>query len=136
MKNLKALDLEQSNINEEAAFELAAALRCNNVLSQLWLRDNVLHSAGGMFILSSLQHISSLKVLDVSHNNIGYQVADKIAAVIDSNRSLEQLWLDGNALLNKGVVRLAHALKCLTTVRTLSLRDKNAFGIYSTNPLF
>ena len=123
MKNLKALDLEQSNINEEAAFELAAALRCNNVLSQLWLRDNVLHSAGGMFILSSLQHISSLKVLDVSHNNIGYQVADRIAAVIDCNRSLEQLWLDGNALLNKGVVRLAHALKCLTTLRTLSLCD-------------
>ena len=34
MKNLKALDSEQSNINEEAAFELVAALRCNNVLSQ------------------------------------------------------------------------------------------------------
>ena len=121
IKNLKALDLEQSNINEEAAFELAAALRCNNVLSHLWLRDNILGSAGAMFILNSLQHISSLKVLDLSHNSIGYQVADKIAAIIDCNQTLEQLWLDGNDLLNKGVLRFTHTLKCLSTLRTLSL---------------
>ena len=123
IKNLKALDLEQNNINEEAAFKLAATLRCNNVLSHLWLRDNVLGSAGAMFILNSLQHISSLKVLDLSHNNIGYHVADRIAAVIDCNQSLEQLWLDGNALLNIGLIRCTHALKYLSMLRTLSLCD-------------
>ena len=42
---------------------------------------------------------------------------DKIAAIIDCNWSLEQLFAKavwyGNALLNKGVVRLTHVLKCL-----------------------
>ena len=121
IKNLRALDLDRSNINEEGAFELAMALKCNNVLSQLWLRGNELGAAGAMFILNSIQHISSIKVLDLSNNNIGYQVADSIAAVIDCNHSLEQLWLDGNALLSKGVVRFTHSLKCLSTLRTLSL---------------
>ena len=121
IKDLKALDLEQTNINEEAAFELAAFLDCNNILSQLWLRGNTLSSAGALFILNSLRHTSSLRVLDLSHNNIGFQAADGIAAVIDCNDSLEQLWLDGNALLNKGVVQFTHALKHLSTLRTLSL---------------
>ena len=34
IKNLRSLDLECSNINEEGAFEVAVALKCNNVLSQ------------------------------------------------------------------------------------------------------
>ena len=121
IKNLRALDLDCSNINEEGAFELAVSLGCNKVLSQLWLRDNELGPAGAMFILNSIQHISSLKVLDLSNNGIGYQVADCIAGVIDCNHSLEQLWLDGNVLLSKGVLRFTHALKCLSTLRTLSL---------------
>ena len=57
IKNLRSLDLECSNINEEGAFELAVALKCNNVLRQLWLRDNELGAAGAMFILNSIQHI-------------------------------------------------------------------------------
>ena len=121
IKNLRALDLEHSNINKESAFELAVALKCNNVLSQLWLRGNELGAAGAMFIHNSIQHISSIKVLDLSNNNIGYQVTDSIAAVIDCKHSLEQLWLDGNALLSKGVVQFTHSLKCLSTLRTLSL---------------
>jgi len=61
ISKLKVLDLEQSNVNEVAAFELAALLRYNGVLEQLWLGGNQLSSAGAIFALNSLVCLSALK---------------------------------------------------------------------------
>ena len=112
---LKVLDLGQSNINEIAASELADKLYSNTVLQQLWLKGNQLNTVGAMFILNSLEHILTLKVLDLSFNSIGYQSADNVAAVIYSNPKLEQLWLDGNGLLDTGVIQICRALKVENT---------------------
>ena len=121
LRKLKVIDLELLNIDENAAFELAAAIQCNGNLKQLWLRSNTLNATGALFIFNSLKCISSLKVLDISNNNIGHQLSDNVAAVISRNCLLEQLWLDGNALLSKGIVRISNALSSLSTLRTLSL---------------
>ena len=121
ISKVRVLDLEQSNIDEVAAFELAAVLGCNNVLEQLWLGGNQLSSAGAIFILNSLVHLSTLKALDLSFNNIGSQSADSVAAVIQCNPMLQYLGLDGNDLMDTGVVTICHALKCITKLRVLSL---------------
>ena len=123
IKPLIALDLGYSNINKEAAVELARALNCNNVLEQLWLRGNVLSADGAAVILSSLQNITTLRVLDLSYNNISSRSANGIAAVINSNHFLEQLWLDGNMLMTTGVVIIASALKKHSNLRLLSLSN-------------
>ena len=88
---LKVLDLWYNNINKEAAVELATALNCNNELEQLCLRGNVLHTDGAAVILTVLQNITTLRVLDLSYNNISSRSANGIAAVINSNNFLEQL---------------------------------------------
>ena len=98
IKMLKMLDLGYSNINSEAVVELATTLNCNNVLEQLWLKNNVLGPDGADVVLTSLQNITTLRVLDLSYNNISSTSANGIAAVINSNHFLEQLWLDGNML--------------------------------------
>ena len=98
IKTLKVLDLEYSNIKKEAAVKLATALNCNNVLEQLWLRGNGLSADGAGLILTSLQHITTLRILDLSYN-ISSRSANGIAAVINNNHFLEQLWLDSNELL-------------------------------------
>ena len=121
ISTLKVVDLEHNNVDETAAFELATKLHSNNVLQQLWLRGNQLNTAGAMFILNSLEYMSTLQVLDLSFNNIGYQSADNVAAVIYSNPTLEQLWLDGNGLLDTGVVQICRALKHVFKLRILSL---------------
>ena len=121
ISKLKVLDLEQSNIDEVAAVELGAILICNDVLEQLWLSGNQLGIIGAMFILDSLKYISSLTVLDLSFNNIGSQSAESVAEVINCNPKLEQLWLDGNGLLDVGVKQIFHALKYATDLRILSL---------------
>ena len=123
IKILKVLDLGYSNINQEEAVELATALDCNNVLEQLWLRGNVLGANGAAVILSSLQNITTLRVLDLSYNNISSRSANGIAAVINSNHFLEQLWLDGNMLMTTGVVIIASALKKHSNLTMLSLSN-------------
>ena len=121
IKKLKVLDLEYSNIGEYAAAELAIALFYNDALEQLWLRGNVLCDDGAAVILNSLQNLKTLLILDLSYNNISIESSDAIAAVINSNNSLEQLWLDGNCLLNNGVVRIADALQGHSRLKLLSL---------------
>ena len=121
ISKLKVLDLEQSNVDEVAAFELAALLGCNSVLEQLWLGGNELSSAGAIFVLNSLVHLSILKALDLSFNNIGCQSAGSVAAVIQSNPMLQYLCLDGNDLMDTGVVTICNALKYITKLRVLSL---------------
>jgi len=121
ISKLRVLDLEQSNVDEVAAFELAALLGCNSVLEQLWLGGNQLSSAGAIFVLNSLVHLSTLKALDASFNNIGCQSADSVAAVIQCNRMLQYLCLDGNDLMDMGVITICQALKCITKLRVLSL---------------
>ena len=121
LKNMKVVDLENNNIGEDASYELATALHSNNVLEQLWLRGNKLNTAGALCILNSLKHLTTLQVLDMSYNNIGSQSADDIAAVIDNNPLINQLWLDGNDLHSTGTITICNALKKIRTLRILSL---------------
>ena len=121
LKKVKVIDLENSNIDENASFELATALFSNNVLEQLWLRGNKLNTTGAMCILCSLRHLVTLQVLDLSYNNIGSQSAYAIAAVIDNNPLMNQLWLDGNDLHSTGTITICNALKKIRTLSILSL---------------
>ena len=136
IKRLVVLDLEYSNIGEDAALKLAEAIQCNNVLEQLWLRGNVLCDKGARLILDSLQSVKTLLALDISFNNISSKSSDGIVAVIKSNSSLEQLWLDGNCLQTSGVVRIADALESHCKLRLLSLSQngitEDAGGVISS----
>jgi len=120
-QRLKVLDLEFSNIGKCASSKLAEGLCCNDVLEQLWLRGNVLHDEGAAPILNSLQNNTTLRVLDLSYNNISSKSSDGIAAVVSSNQFLEQLWLDGNCLQTYGILRIAGALIKHFKLRLLSL---------------
>ena len=121
LKKVKVVDLENNNIDEDASFELATALHSNNVLEQLWLRGNKLNTAGALYILNSLEYLTTLQVLDMSYNNIGSQSADGIAAVIDNNPLINQLWLDGNDLHSTGTITICNALKNIRALSILSL---------------
>ena len=120
-RTLKVINLENDNIDEGAAIELAGHLHCNNILEQLWLRGNELYDKGASVVLQSLHNLSTLLILDLSYNHLSSQSADGIAVVVGNNCSLQQLWLDGNELLTRGVVRIASALKKLSSLRILSL---------------
>ena len=117
IQTLKAINLENNNMDEEAAKILADHLKYNNILEQLWLKG----SKGTSVILKSLCKLSTLLILDLSFNHLGSESADDIAIVVGSNCLLQQLWLDGNNLLTRGVIKIATALKMLSSLRILSL---------------
>ena len=121
IKRLKVVNLEDNNIDDDAAIQLADHLYCNNVLEQLWLRGNELYDNGASVVLQSLCNLSTLLILDLSFNHLSSESADGIAVVIGNNCSLQQLWLDGNDLLTRGIVIIANALKKLSSLRILSL---------------
>ena len=121
IKRLKVVNLEDNNIDEDAAIQLADHLHYNNVLKQLWLRGNELYDNGASVVLQSLCNLSTLLILDLSFNHLSSESADDIAVVIGNNCSLQQLWLDGNDLLTRGIVIIASALKKLSSLRILSL---------------
>ena len=121
LEKVKVIDLENNNIDEDASFELATALHSNNVLEQLWLRGNKLNTAGASCILCSLRHLVTLKMLDMSYNSIGSQSTYGIAAVIDNNPLINQLWLDGNDLHSTGTIVICNALKKIRALSILSL---------------
>ena len=121
ISTLKLINLENNNIDEGVATELAGYLHCNNILEQLWLRGNELYDKGASVVLQSLHNLSTLLILDLSYNHLSSESADGIAVVVGNNCSLQQLWLDGNELLTRGVVRIVSALKKLSSLRILSL---------------
>ena len=121
LEKVKSIDLENNNVDEDASLELATALYSNNVLEQLWLRGNKLNTAGALYILNSLKYLTTLQALDLSYNNIGSESADGIAAVIDNNPLMNQLWLDGNDLYSTGTIVICNALKKIRTLSILSL---------------
>ena len=120
-ETLKAVNLENNNIDEDAATKLAEHLKLNNLLEQLWLRGNELHDKGASVVLHSLHNLSTLLILDLSYNHLTGESADGIAVMIGNSCSLQQLWLDGNNLRTRGVVMIASALKKLSSLRILSL---------------
>ena len=55
------------------------------------------------------------------YNKIGSQSACGIAAVIDNNPLMNQLWLDGNDLHSTGTITICNALKKIRRLSILSL---------------
>ena len=76
--------IDHSNItqSDEVADDIAAAISCNIHMQELNLGSNNLQTSGAIQIANSLQMISSLTKLSIEHNNLTYQAADDIAAVI------------------------------------------------------
>ena len=123
ISSIKHLLLSDNNISEEVVYHVADVIRSNICLEALALQGNDLKSSS-VVILRAITEISTLKVLDVSNNNMTGVVADELANVIKHNTSLEILVLSNNNLESSAVVVL-EALKDISTLQILHLGDIN-----------
>ena len=120
ISSLKCLSISNNQITEEAGEALASVILHNRGLEILYLRNNNL-GKGMLEIVKALQHITSLKSLDLSKNNISNEVSVELAVAIKSNKHLEELWmLDCNL---KSLVTVI--LQSLTTISSLKGLDVN-----------
>ena len=125
IKSLEVLSIENNDVDDEAADDIAAALTSNIGIKQLWIGQNKLTSSGISTILQPLIRATSnkLEVLDLSHSNL--LLTTTILEILSKNYNIQQLWLEGNNLSSQYITTIADALKKCTNISVLSLRDNN-----------
>ena len=126
ISSLTKLYINHNNVTDEAADDIAAAISCNIHLQELNLGSNYLQASGIIKIAKSLQQkILSLTKLYINHNNITYEAADDIAAVILCNIDLQELNLGSNNLQTSGTIKIARSLQRISSLRKLCINHNN-----------
>ena len=134
IKSLEVLSIENNDVDDQAAGDIATALISNNGIKQLWIGQNNFTPLGISTILQPLYRGTTkgvpnckctLEVLDLSHSNIALTAIDDVLAVLSKNYNIQQVWLEGNNLSSQCIAAIADALKKCTNISVLSLRDDN-----------
>ena len=98
---LHKLYLNYNKLGLNTAMEIASVLTTNMLsLQSLYLRGTDMESKGTIKILESLAVNTSLRTLDLGHNNMGIEVFDAIKLCLVTNESLRTLNLDDNMCNN------------------------------------
>ena len=116
ISSLKVLDLMNNQIPEEAGEAIASVVLYNPRLEELYLGNNNLN-LGILKVATALQHISTLRILDLRNNNIPQEACDEVTLAIKSNKHLKMLRLDNSDLHSSANV----ILNSLTTITTLTV---------------
>ena len=117
--SLKKLDISSNKLGREEAVALAEMLSCNKSLTELNLRRCAVPEAGLRRIARGLFHNTSLKMLDISHNNLGMEEAVALAEMLSCNKSLTELNLRECAIPKNGLREIARGLLHNTSLKKL-----------------
>ena len=122
ISTLTKLCIYNNKITNEAADYVADVISCNSHLQLLDVSSNYLQAQGATIILKGLQKISSLTTLYISNNNITYEAADDIAAIVTCN-SIQVLDVSDNCLGTMGITKVAKALQSVCTLTHLYISN-------------
>ena len=117
LRLLTTLNVSGYNITNQGVAMIATILLDAVLLSKLALSNTMLNSVKATTIFDSLKNISSLKVFNISHNDIDDGATDSITAVISNNVKMEIVNLSHNKLSYNGVLKvvslLPHSIKTI-----------------------
>ena len=122
---IENLHLDNNNITEEVANDIATVISSNEGLQKLNLGGNNFQTSGTIAIVKSLQTISSLIILCLDHNNITYEAADDIALAITCNVNLQELDLSVNDFQTFGTIKIAKSLQNISSLTKLCIYHNN-----------
>ena len=105
LRLLTILNVSGCNITDQGAAMMGAILMEATSLTELDLSNTFLNSVKTITIISALKNNSSLKVFNISHNDIDDEAADSIAAAI-SNSRIEIVYLSHNRLSYNGLLKV------------------------------
>ncbi|XP_065894790.1 uncharacterized protein [Dysidea avara] len=100
-KKFKYLDLGNNPLTDEAADQIVAIIKNNEELQYLNLSNCKFEPYGMKKVVLVLKTCTSLKYINLTYNTVGDELADEIAAVIDNNEELVQVYLPNNVFNNK-----------------------------------
>ncbi|CAE7833767.1 NLRC3 [Symbiodinium sp. CCMP2592] len=108
-RQLVQLHLQQSNLSEEGAFQLAQALQTNTTLAALSLARDRIGVAGVKALAEALRTNSVLTDLNLSHVCLGSDAVSTLAEALEHNQTLKQLSLAGIENAEEGAFVLLQA---------------------------
>ena len=121
ISNLRILDLHSNRLNESAGKYISSVI-CNNTgLNELFLNENNI-GKGILQIIIALQHLTSLKVLNLGSINFLKEASNELGLVLKNNQCLSTLHLNDNNLQSSAVVIL-QALSEISSLKVLDLRS-------------
>jgi Ran GTPase-activating protein (RanGAP) involved in mRNA processing and transport len=114
-------------IGQNEAQEIAAFLESNHTLLNLCLNFNQMTSDCAEIIVKALLtestiEMSNLKVLNLCNNELRDNGAKHIASLLDTNTSIEHLWLSANMIGDDGTEAICNSLRHNKTLQQMSLR--------------
>ncbi|EGD72510.1 hypothetical protein PTSG_11604 [Salpingoeca rosetta] len=90
-------DLLRTSVGPDGAKGLAEVLKHNTTLSELNLIDNAIGDEGAVAFANMLQLNSTLTTLDLWMTSMTPVGGAALGAALDQNRTLKQLWIEGNS---------------------------------------
>lgn len=116
---------EEKQVVEVAAFKPGVKLMPSRTSREVTITNQSLDDADADAIVDLIKE-GNAKKLVLAQNNLGPQAAAKIAACLESNKTLETLSLHSNVLGDRGAQSFAKLLQSSnTTLTSLYLSDNN-----------
>jgi hypothetical protein len=117
---LRTLDIVNTSPDHDSLVDLLAVVATHPSLEHLYLSGNGIDTDEGDAVAGTLEN-PRLKGLYLSVNHLGDAGAERLAAALRRNRTLEQLGLASNGIGDVGVEAICNALETHPSLRTLDL---------------
>ncbi|WP_425364487.1 hypothetical protein [Candidatus Tisiphia endosymbiont of Mystacides longicornis] len=105
------LELNNKQIDDAKAKELAEALKDNHSITNLYIQNNQIGDAGVQAIAEALKTNHTITQLYLRNNQIGDAGAQALAEALKVNKAITHFYIDSNPIGPVGVRYLADALK-------------------------
>ncbi|KAI9357968.1 hypothetical protein DFJ73DRAFT_175188 [Zopfochytrium polystomum] len=129
-RSIESLDITDNGVDAQGARVLSYALQGHPSLNRLSLAGNSIGMEGAKITIERLcSNDSRLVIIDLSGNNIG-SLSDQIfVPVIESNKTLKELHISENKILDTAMISILQALTVNTTITGFSCARKTCPSI-------
>jgi len=122
ISTLTVFSISGNPIGSKAVKDIATVINRNTKLKVLRMCKNCLEY-GIVEIMNALWNTLTLRIIDISQNNINQSAVKDIAAILYQNNQLHQLYLGKNCLQTNGIMEIMHSLRDITTLVVLDLSE-------------
>lgn len=129
-QSLRIIHVENSNINSRLLIMLAAALKDNEQIKEVYLCDNKLQPSDGQSLATIIKENKCLELIDLKNNNLqdsglAYICSGLSEKSSESSRGLKSLHISNNNLTANGISYLSKALIHNRTLTSLNIGSNN-----------
>jgi len=129
--DLTALHLSHKKIANRQLLQVSDALRTNSTVTEIWLTTNLIADDGGGgagavgYLMEVLESNRTVEEVYLGGNKIGAKGASSIANLVQKNNIITDIGLEDNVICDGGAKMLADALKHNDTLQTLKLQGND-----------